>query len=225
MSGKIDRAEDRSLLQHDLDAVITWSTQNNMDLHEQKFELLNYGLKKSSLLRQLPFTSNLLSYTTQKGTDLEPSSVVRDLGVNLTADCSWSFHINTIADRARKMASWVLGVFQNRSRNIMLLLYTSMVRSRLEYCCPLWDPHLVRDIQTLESVQRVFTRRIAGVQQLDYWERLDALNLMSLQRRRERYIIIYACKIHRGLVPNDLGLEFYNAGSTITSLALYINIL
>ena len=212
VSGKIGREEDRSLLQHDLDAVISWSTQNNMDLHEQKFELLNYGLKKSSLLRHLPFTSNLLSYTTQKGTDLEPSSVVRDLGVTLTSDCSWSLHINTIADRARKMASWVLGVFQNRSRNIMLLLYKSMVRSRLEYCCPLWDPHLVRDIQTLESVQRAFTRRIAGVQQLDYWERLDALNLMSLQRRRERYIIIYAWKIHKGLAPNDLGLEFYDAG-------------
>ena len=113
------------------------------------------------------------------------------------------------------MASWVLGVFQNRSRNIMILLYKSMVRSRLEYCCPLWDPHLVRDIQTLESDQRAFTRRVAGVQQLVYWERLDALSFMYLQRRRERYIIILRMENPRrisGLAPNDLGLEFHDAG-------------
>ena len=67
------------------------------------------------------------------------------------------------------------------------------------------------DIQQLESVQRSFTSRISGVQHLDYWNRLRALNLMSLQRRRERYIILHVWKILRGITPNDLDFQFSNA--------------
>ena len=85
-----------------------------------------------------------------------------------------------------------------------------MVRSRLEYCCPLWDPQKVKDIKTLVSVQRTFTRRINGRQHLDYWERLKFLKLKSLQRRRERYIIIYTLKILNNLVPNDINMTFHD---------------
>jgi len=44
---------------------------------------------------------------------------------------------------------------------------------------------------------------------LDYWDRLKALRLYSIQRRRERYIVLYVFKIIHGLVPN-CGLEFKN---------------
>ena len=92
----------------------------------------------------------------------------------------------------------------------MMTLYKSLVRSHLEYCCPLWNPQNRMDIQQLESVQRSFTSRISGVQHLDYWNRLRALNLMSLQRRRERYIILHVWKILRGITPNDLDFQFSN---------------
>ena len=43
---------------------------------------------------------------------------------------------------------------------------------------------------------------------MSYWERLKALKLMSIQRRRERYIIIHTWKIQAGFAPNDVGLTF-----------------
>ena len=76
----------------------------------------------------------------------------------------------------------------------MLTLYKSMVRSLLEYCSPLWNSKNIGDIQILEGVQRTFTSRIGGCYELDYWERLQKLSLMSLQRRRERYIILHMWK-------------------------------
>ena len=43
---------------------------------------------------------------------------------------------------------------------------------------------------------------------INYWERLKKLGLMSLQRRRERYIIIHVWKIVNNLAPNDIGMIF-----------------
>ena len=42
---------------------------------------------------------------------------------------------------------------------------------------------------------------------INYWDRLEQLHLFSLQRRRERYMIIYIWKIIHGLVP-DVGLTY-----------------
>ena len=53
----------------------------------------------------------------------------------------------------------------------------------------------------VEKVQRSFTRFISGMAGLSYTERLAVLKLYSLQRRRERYIVIYVWKILDGLVP------------------------
>ena len=74
--------------------------------------------------------------------------------------------------------------------------------SRLDYGCQLWSPYLIRHIKLVEKVQRSFTRFISGMKGLSYPERLTVLKLYSLQRRSERYIIIYVWKLLEGLVPN-----------------------
>ena len=51
--------------------------------------------------------------------------------------------------------------------------------------------------------------KIAGCKNLDYWERLKYLRLLSLQRRRERYCIIQVWKMMNGLAPNEIGMVFY----------------
>ena len=54
--------------------------------------------------------------------------------------------------------------------------------------------------------------KISAVSQFDYWERLRKLKLMSLQRRRERFIIIWMFRCRLGEVPNDLGIQFRLSG-------------
>ena len=64
-------------------------------------------------------------------------------------------------------ASQVLGTiyrtFTCKSRDIILPLYKSVVRLHLEYCVQAWEwcPHLKKDINLIEKVQRQATRMIA----------------------------------------------------------------
>lgn len=199
------------LLEEDLTSIIQWSIANNMLLHEDKFVVINYRLNTSLLLRNLPFTAETCQYLTSEGRIMQCSNNTRDLGIYVSNDCSWSYHISQITGDARKMAGWVLGAFRDRSMGTMMTLYKSLIRSKVEYCCPLWNPSRISDIQTIENVQREFTRRISGLKERNYWERLTELKLLSLQRRRERYSIIQVWKIKNGFAPNSVGMEFYES--------------
>ena len=179
-----------------------------MALHTDKFQYICHRFNNQHDLSHLPFVSGLFSYSASKDISLEPVQQLRDLGILVSSDLSWSPHIRAIANKARQKASWVLSVFHTRSPNIMLTLYKSMVRSLVEYCCPLWHPTKISDIQELESVQKTFTARISGLQEMHYWDRLVHLSLMSLQRRRERFIILHMWKILHQKTSNDLDVKF-----------------
>ena len=208
---KIATASDTQILQEALISSAEWSTQNNMLLHEHKYELLIHSQNKKPM-RELPFHNKYFIYETLTGQLIEEASIVRDLGVNISSDLSWTPHINSICDKARRMTSWVLSVFSDRSEEIMTTLFKTMIRSILEYCCPLWSPAKISDIQLIEGVQRHFTSRIRGLSDLSYWDRLLKLNLMSLQRRRERYQVICVFKILNDLMPNDIHITFSDQG-------------
>ena len=85
ISREIQLTEDTEILQSDLNNVIDWSTSNNMELHEKKFESLSYRLP-ANIKRgeQLPFQNNLTTYTTPSGIGIERKGLVRDLGVSLS---------------------------------------------------------------------------------------------------------------------------------------------
>ena len=208
MSKAISCVQDTEVLQKDLNAVIKWSKRNNMKLHEDKFELLCYQTNGPKLLQELPFADQYYQYMTPAGHIMTQKSTVKDLGVLLSSDLSWSQHITTMIASARKVCSWVLSVFRDRSKPTMLLLYKSLIRCKLEYCCPVWDPTQIGNIQNIEDIQRNFTAKIICCKDMDYWTRLRVLNLQSLQRRRERYSIIHMWKLLNNAAPNDLNVKF-----------------
>ena len=149
------------------------------------------------------FSQNLANYV---AADLiiEPSMVVRDLGVYMNQKMNWSSHYSIIIKKSKRMCGWILGSFYSRGKESMLLLFKSLVRSTLEYCCEVWFPHLKKDIVDLEQVQRSFTHRISGQKESNYWERLKDLKIFSLQRRREKIVIMHIWKIKNKIYPNTI---------------------
>ena len=81
---------------------------------------------------------------------------------------------------------------------VMMTIWKSLVQSKLDYCSQLWSPSDQASIGRLESVSRHFTAQVAGLEGLDYWDRLQALKLYSQERRRERYRIIFVWKVLQG---------------------------
>ena len=179
---KIGGVCDTKLLQEDVLNVTRWAVQNNMELNENKFQFVSHNFKRN-LLDNLPFRNEFCVYSTAAGNMLEPTSNVLDLGVQVCSDLSWSKHVGIIVNKAQQTLSWALSVFFDRSRTSMMTLYKSFVRSKIEYCCPLWHSRKIADIQMIESLQRTFTSKIVGMEGLDYWQRLKKLHLLSLQRR------------------------------------------
>ena len=196
------------VLQNDLNAVILWSEKNNMKLHSKKFELMIHRANPVGLSCELPFHYNVSSYQLPDHSTLFETIELRDLGIQVSASGSWTNHINNIVEKAKGVTAWVLSVFKSRQKEVMITLFKSIIRSHLEYCCPVRNPQNIADIKKLEDVQKQFTLKIAGLGHLNYYERLAALDLMLLQRRREQYLIIHMWKLLYGKAPKLNTINF-----------------
>ena len=133
-----------------MENIIKWSKENNMQLHEDKFELTLHRTTSDTSLLQLPFVAyETVSYSISYGDKIVPVKTVHDLGVTVTEDLSWSTHVSTSVKKARNKSAWVFSVFKTTEPVPMLALYKSLVRSIMEYCCPLWSPSKVGEIRAL----------------------------------------------------------------------------
>jgi hypothetical protein len=107
-----------------------------------------------------------------------------------------------IAKTSQK-AGWVLRTFRTRDIFTMRTLWRSLAQPHQDYASQLLAPAgLVGDILDQEGPLRAFTRRITGLKGLSYVQRLKAANLLFVERRQERYKIIYVHKIQIGVIPN-----------------------
>ena len=86
----------------------------------------------------------------------------------------------------------------NRTLEVIRRSYLALVRLDLVYAVLFWCPYYRKDIESLEAVQRRMTKMILGRRNLPYKDRLNQLNLHSLERRRARGDMIEVYKWVKG---------------------------
>ena len=114
--------------------------------------------------------------------------------------------------QAYKKANGVLGMINRvicfKSKAVLLTLYKSLVRSNLEYYTPAWSPFYEKDKSLLDKLRHRFTRMIPGLKALSYDGRLDILGLWSLEKRRNRAVLLEMFQMFIGIVSVSFGSIF-----------------
>ncbi|KAF7250093.1 hypothetical protein EYD10_04575 [Varanus komodoensis] len=192
-TGAVATTEQVLQIQKDLDRLWKWAGDNRMAFNVDKCKVLHLGHRNRC-------------HKYRSGDKwLESSTCERDLGILVDCRLNMSQQCDVVVKRANATLGCIARSVASRSREILLPLYTTLVRPQLEYCAKFWAPHyrkdiarFKKDVKKLESVQRRATKMIQGLETLPYEKRLRRLGMFSLEKRRLRGDMISLCKYLKG---------------------------
>ena len=164
--------------------IYLWAPANNMSLNGDKFDYHRIGIKPG--LEKACCRNPM-------GDPIIEKDHIKDLGVYISSNLSWGKQIEEVVSKTISMSGWAHRTFRTREPEPMKTVWNSLVRPSLDYCSPLWAPcpSNYGEIDMLEDTQRSFTRNINDMEGLYYAQRPKKLKIYSIQRRHERYKILY----------------------------------
>ena len=79
---------------------------------------------------------------------ISPSGNVLDLGIYMSGDCTFNYHISTLSKKCANLSGWILRLFYTSDCITMLTLFKSILLSRLDY-----GSHIYISDQTYNSTR------------------------------------------------------------------------
>ena len=163
---------------------------------------------------------NTLSYFLN-GNRLQCETHSLYLGVWLSNDLSWRYHIEAKVRKASQMLGFLRRVLFQAPRGLKLIAYKSLIRPILEYGCQVWDPYKKYEIDQIEAIQRKAARFICNARGRDtsITALLKELGLEPLEERRCNFrksllhkTLVDACSLSPGALSYKFP-ELLNQGA------------
>ena len=167
---------DQEAFQCDMDALERWASTWGMKFNANKCYLMNIARTRNHLTHNYSLNNHILQTVTRE----------KYLGITISNDLNLSTHINTITNKCNSKLGFLRRNLSRCPQKLKETAYLSLVRPTLEYAASVWDPHLIKDRNSLEAVQRKAARFVYG----DYrWRAspthmLKTLGWKNLEARR-----------------------------------------
>ncbi|KAK4824002.1 hypothetical protein QYF61_009127 [Mycteria americana] len=174
LGGAVDPLEGPDALQRDLNRLKHLAVINGMKFNKLKCPILHLGWSNTG-------------YKYKLGEEwLESSPAERDLGVLVNSRLNRSQRCALAAKRGNRILGCIKHCTTSWSKEMIIPLYSALVRPRLEYCMQFWAPQFKKDVKVLECIQRRAKKLVKGLEGMSCEEWLRTLGLSSLEKRRLR---------------------------------------
>jgi len=195
--GTVNTMRDTERLQGDLDSLLLWSRDWQMEFNVGKCGVMHLGRGNGQYQYVLD------------GQEIQRVSEQKDLRMLIADNLKPSAHCVTVYKQASRVLAMMQRTIIYEQKEILLSLYKTLVRPLVEYCIAAWSPYYQKDKILLERIQHRYTRMFPELTFLPYEERLVKLGLWTFEERRNRADLIEAFKLVNRLVNNpfDIFLE------------------
>ena len=153
---KVKENGDKQNLQEDIDKLVKWSENGRC------FSIL--GNVNDDCLHTGPGNTGM-NYE-MGGTILSKTVKEKELGVTMNANMKESEQCRIAASKDNQVLGMIRRNMTNKENSLIMPLYKAIVRHHLEYCIQAWNPHLRKDVDMLEKIQRRATKLIPGLRDL-----------------------------------------------------------
>jgi hypothetical protein len=180
--------------------IFEWSRLWQLPIALSKCQWMHITTKKKSLDDQSLFLLGCAS--------VHETFQSSDLGVVFSSSLNFHQHIANLCSKAKGLVFFLYKRLVTKNPVYLILAYKLYIVPILSYVSPVWSPSTLCDILKIESIQRTFTKKLQGYEDMSYNERLQKAGLRSLELTRLHADLILCYKILHGLIKINYSQMF-----------------
>ena len=143
-------------LLEDINKLVEYANKWQMSFNADKCSVMHIG------------HNNMQSNYNMSNQQLPTTDQQRDLGIIITKHLKWQKQTEKSCKTANRVLGFIARNFRYKNKELILPLYKSLVLPHLDHAVQFWSPHLRRDIDKMEKLQRRATKIIPEIRNHSY---------------------------------------------------------